>query len=834
MKNIRDVSTDSHYMYKKLIQMQKKMLQEQSLSVVTVTLAGLDLLIENNTVTIGKQYFVSDKNWLLLGVSDSTLTEVRPILLTNGEALPEGITPDVLYIDTGLIVDDIVAGVSISVPEGYNYFSMENKIEEGNTVTGIEFDSSTKLLSATDNTSEGFRAILKFERSKLVIPIVPPQLLPNSFINNDQIVTIGFNNLMKVSTLIANNFTLLVNSQEFPIDSVTTGIDDSIVSIVPDFDTETPAFKSTDVITLEIAPETLENTFGGKYAGGTVSILNLISPEIASLSVLSSYIPFNENFVFSGSITGLKNTASVKIVYGYNGYTNEQALPAITSEDLSENIISRTFTMRRSKPGNFWFKFVVTEGSNIYEAEDVLTVYPGTKNELVGNYASPVLVGTTYYIDPTASVNGNGLSESTPMNVLPTLGNSNTYRIKSGTQINYIGYSNRVGTVGTCKITTYGGDEMAELNWIVTGSSSTRFIDATGGRLILDNIHVSSTDIFGIGIYLANSGNSHIVNCEVKGFSTGIYSESHVFSPYSLQWSGLVVAQSTLHGQGLDTFNLRNVTNVELAYVYTYDTNMYYWYNHPANISEAVSPGDSVQINSACRNPADPTGALIPQVSYIHHCTFDRSSTGNKMCIIIDCATAQFNITNNHFIGQRSFPNSVNGVYLSMGTQTAASGNIVAFNTFENCGAANVAYFNGNFIYNKVINCALGVVVNQNRTQNVYNNIFHNIPGYAVNKLTGASADVRNNVFIDCPYTVQFLSGGTNINSHNHFDNSTVTGTNATTGDSLFVDKAGRDYSLASNASPLFESGADLGLLLDFNGDDVEAPVSKGVYQTTF
>jgi len=548
-------------------------------------------------------------------------------------------------------------------------------------------------------------------------------------------------------------------------------------------------------------------------------------------STLGEFQKYSDAYLVSAEIDSANKSGTVSIFYGRDGlYDNEIICEAISSDS---GTVFRSATIPKIKPGLLTWKVVLTSDGRHYEAiGESYRIYPGTQN-IATEYSIPTMIGTTFYIDPSAATNGSG-TEVSPFNVLPVMGNSNTYLLKRGTTLTYTGYASRIGTIGTCTLGAYGEGDRPIINWIVSGASEVRFIDATsntGQPVIIRDIKIKSDDIYGIGIYLANNPGSWIYNCEIEGFTWPIYTETHVFSPYSLQWAGLKILYCTLHNHGFDGINARSVTDLEIGYTYIYDTNMYYWVNHPANIHEDNSPGDGIQINSGCRNPLDPTGERISQVTHLHHCTIDKSSTGNKMCVVTDSAISDFIFEYNHFIGQRSIPgNTVNGLYLNMGTQT--NDNLVQYNLFEECATANAVYHNATFAYNKVINCNLGLVINANRVQRVYNNIFHNITGFAINKLSNASANVHNNVYINCPSTVQFLSGGTNTNTHNHFDNSTVTGTNSTTGDCLINNKAEFNYYPLSN-SPLINSGINVGLILDAANEVVPqgAGYDKGVYE---
>ena len=749
--------------------------------------------------------------------------------LLLGNEIPSEISPDILFVDTGMLDSGTTFPLAIEIPSGYYYVSNEH-FQEGTTDNVTVGESGADVVINAD-TVESLRVIVKFEKSNLT-PI-PAPVLSDAFVEQSGFVTAKLSQMMieDENLLDVDSYTVTVNGADVTVSEVTTGINTSILSIIT-----TPAIKAGDIVSLEIDGSLMKSAYGGLLGNQLLSnIINYavpVYPEIVDLIPL--VYDYNNEIGIVAEINPNGLTGTVKLLHGFDGaFDNETDLDPIV--DASNNAIRSVFIPKYDM-GTFNVKVVVTlSDSTVIESDvETLTVYPGTKN-VAKEVSLTTLVGTTFYIDPSAPVNGTGTEES-PYNAFPALGNNNTYLIKKGTTIAYIGYGARVGVIGSCKIGAYGtGYARPILEWQVSGTSDIRFIDATNSTVVLDGIEIRSTDIFGIGTYFANSTNSCVHNCVIKGFTWGVYSESHTFSPYTLQWSGLNIWYSKFDGQGLDAINARNVTNLNIEFCFIKRANQLYWYNYPANQNQSISEGDGIQVNSACRNPADPTGALIPQVTLINNCTVDRSDTGNKMCIIIDCATANYTIVNNHLIGQRIIAGyTVNGLYLSMGTQTDASTNLVKGNVIENCAAAFAVYSNQIFAHNKVINCNTGLTINANRTSRVWNNVFFALSAMAVNKLSNASASVQNNVFVDCPQTIQFLSGGTNANSHNHFQNSTSSGTNATTGSAGFeLESAVNtefDFRIKSD-SALIGSGTDVGLLLDYDNEDIATPFNKGLYE---
>ncbi len=94
----------------------------------------------------------------------STITQMS---IVNGDVLAENVSPDVLFIDTEVVTDDIsVTGLTIDLPGNYVFIRLESIIGAENTVTDIAFAGG--LLTATDNIAPGFRSVLRFEKSMII------------------------------------------------------------------------------------------------------------------------------------------------------------------------------------------------------------------------------------------------------------------------------------------------------------------------------------------------------------------------------------------------------------------------------------------------------------------------------------------------------------------------------------------------------------------------------------------------------------------------------------------------------------------------------------------
>lgn len=178
-----------------------------------LTLAELQA-IQSNNLPIGQQYYVTDKQWLLYVDSPTVLKPVKGSLhIFNGETLPEGIEPDVLFIDTGIVDWDINGDtgtpLSITTFEKYQFpisveilgtgsannfgiFSYYGMFyTDSNIYPNVSYKFPNNNLADTDNypisaiitqdnlgNGNSCRYILEFHRSELSFPIPAPHNVP--------------------------------------------------------------------------------------------------------------------------------------------------------------------------------------------------------------------------------------------------------------------------------------------------------------------------------------------------------------------------------------------------------------------------------------------------------------------------------------------------------------------------------------------------------------------------------------------------------------------------------------------------------------------------------
>ena len=161
--------------------------------VTEVTKAQLDALVAANGLNEGLQYKVTDKDWLLVATTSSTLSPISGVLLMDNTQKPTYINADVLLKDTGIVIDSILEIINET---GYIPVSayLNNLVSSGEDFTvsvagsiflnispsanyksylipvasnGIPNYEGQIFVDYANNESPGYRLILKFEKSPL-------------------------------------------------------------------------------------------------------------------------------------------------------------------------------------------------------------------------------------------------------------------------------------------------------------------------------------------------------------------------------------------------------------------------------------------------------------------------------------------------------------------------------------------------------------------------------------------------------------------------------------------------------------------------------------------
>jgi len=115
----------------------------------TMTLVVFSARVTAGTLNIGQIYSISDKGWVLQAHTNTIAKPLHDFKINNGDSLPEGINPDQLVIDTGLLTDSDTT-VNLTVPN--NYYPVSAIVEDSqgmDDLISIGYPGGGVVLSAT-------------------------------------------------------------------------------------------------------------------------------------------------------------------------------------------------------------------------------------------------------------------------------------------------------------------------------------------------------------------------------------------------------------------------------------------------------------------------------------------------------------------------------------------------------------------------------------------------------------------------------------------------------------------------------------------------------------
>lgn len=220
---------------------------------------------------------------------------------------------------------------------------------------------------------------------------------------------------------------------------------------------------------------------------------------------------------------------------------------------------------------------------------------------------------TVYYIDPNASTNGSG-TQANPFNVFPSSLQANTaYLFKRGTT--YEAYQEFEQTnADYILFGAYGTGDKPIVRF--TGSSKPLWIG--GDHHVYRDIHWKSRVDLG-----AWGGGSHcwVYNCEMEGTLMGSNRDMLTVWSNNTKIIGVDIHDITREGIYMKPSGVTGVEaygNNEIAWCRLWNINM----DWAPGVSEVDADGDAIQISGV-------------DSLYIHHNIIDRSTTGNKFCLII-------------------------------------------------------------------------------------------------------------------------------------------------------------------------------------------------------
>ena len=616
-----------------------------------------------------------------------------------------------------------------------------------------------------------------------------------------------------------------------------------------------------DILNLEYINNfmgTFSNTFRGLYYNPTsTGDLPIISGE-------EMYYLYNRTYEISSLVNPNNSQTTTFLEYSDN-------INFINSTTISGNTISGStnievdFIIPSQTPDDYYYRVLATniEGTTTGSTQPY-TVYPGIGTDLV-DYSTllddgiATMTGTTYYIDPSAETNGNGLSSETPYDSwtrLATLGGGNKYLQKRGTTYQAATGIFR-GFNGACYMGVYG--EGIDYAYIIAGTNSNSTFIGTNYRLIIEGYDIKGYRAtidgtqagMGIGLGATSSASTmnHIIyNNNIHDFEEGI--GAYVDDGY---FRGVYILHNDIYDIRLDGIYPTSATDIEIAYNYMYNLNTAWFINE----DDGTSSGDGIQIGFG--NGTFPT---IHLEASIHHNTIDRSTTRNKFGIIWNEQENGETVMcyNNHLICPDysiDTDHPVSAIYTSLSngaTDDDICNTEIYNNLFEggNYGIRNYTRASTKIHHNIFIDLYIAVAAGGGLNIEVYNNIFKDYTSVALGMGSNPRVYSKNNVFrtsTAAAYAYASISGmaesdynnffGTRINvsaygltewkAEQTFDDNSIDT------DPLHINYNINDFRIL-NSSPLINSGANVGLTSDIMGNNIPQGLGYdiGIYEFVF
>jgi len=345
---------------------------------IELTLAELQALqfadyptnTEANDLAVGQQYYLTDKEWLLYVHTPTVLKPVKGSLhIFNGETLPDGIEPDVLLIDTGVVTEDISQDTGTTLPiilsigylpkqiffetmdsddglELVNAFGQSvGGITIGNGISSVDFpigdgqitgwngqlDVNTIWINGVGIGDSKVRIIIEFHRSELSVPIPVPHIVSAETMNRYFILT--YSNDVFDTSPYYSDFEVKVNGNvESASDTASLSANQTAISF------DSYVFKYGDVITVSVASGNVKNTWGGLLAEvvdyPVVNNVLLTKPQFSGAEItdegtfLYAYFdsPLKGNYDLASHVTVKVNGVEYGVVEAYVDGDGEQGI----------------------------------------------------------------------------------------------------------------------------------------------------------------------------------------------------------------------------------------------------------------------------------------------------------------------------------------------------------------------------------------------------------------------------------------------------------------------------------------------------------------------------
>lgn len=412
--------------------------------------------------------------------------------------------------------------------------------------------------------------------------------------------------------------------------------------------------------------------------------------------------------------------------------------------------------------------------------------------------AAPAEYGSIVYIDPGVETPGDGSYES-PLKSWTgvSFADDTAYLQKRGTT-DTIGSTLNINGDGVLA-GAYGDEALGRP--IILSTDDYHAVDCHGEYITVRDIEItSSTAASGLRFATwAGADYGTVYNCYIHG----VDSENYIVWGVRIMGFASNVQQqcrvlySTIEYTGDDGMFIQNSNNVEIGYCDISHVNQDWFIDE----SESYSGGDGVQFDS------DITGF------HVHHCTIDRTDTGNKFCIIANPSVADTAgiVENNRLL----ICKGRYALFFGSGDnyQPIVRNNYIEYTTGEEGGGGIYIHAAQPKIYNNVIvGGGRGIaLISPIEQAQVHHNLFI---GSQYDAIWGYHPLVATNNVFDLDENVPAITNSSdNVEASNNMfvTESKVWGGNAVIGTPVYIDSGNENYRPAET-SPVIDAGVEIGL----------------------
>lgn len=384
------------------------------------------------------------------------------------------------------------------------------------------------------------------------------------------------------------------------------------------------------------------------------------------------------------------------------------------------------------------------------------------------------------FIDPSATAPGSGQSPSDPMNSWDNvaLQSGKAYLQKCGTEAIL---EKRLVTPSNILLGAYGKGSRPRIQVTERLEGDRAAIEAGSTQVTIRDLHIEAPSLS--SVIKLGASQTIVYNCELA------------YSHWGMRGYGdhYTIHHNIIREIRDDGLFLQNASEIELGWNYIFRVNTNW---KDPYTPQTIAGGDSVQLER-CHNVS------------IHNNVFDRTSSGNKFCLISNNGTGRIVIENNFIAGPRADGDGGASVYFGPGQ----SGFVVKNNHIERSVHALYSHVEGLVVANNIFTDCGGGIWNGTENNTIEHNTFHNIHATLVKD----GGIMRNNIFDnrhDGTNTISRIQGMT----HNLFTRESFGDSSNFVGDPAFVN-AGRGNFRLQQESAAIDRGQPTDLHTDADGN---------------